>query len=78
MWHKECFKCGNCAKGLDSISCCEGPDRNIYCKGVISIFYTLCELCAVLDCRGFAFINHSRGKIRNATNVLYEVASYES
>ena len=32
-WHKECFKCGNCSKGLDSILCCEGPDKNIYCKG---------------------------------------------
>lgn len=21
-----------CNKGLDSISCCEAPDKNIYCK----------------------------------------------
>ncbi|EDW96416.1 muscle LIM protein Mlp84B [Drosophila simulans] len=32
-WHKECFKCGTCKKGLDSILCCEAPDKNIYCKG---------------------------------------------
>uniref|UniRef100_A0A1L8DMD3 Putative regulatory protein mlp n=2 Tax=Nyssomyia neivai TaxID=330878 RepID=A0A1L8DMD3_9DIPT len=31
-WHKECFKCGNCAKRLDSVNCCEGPDKDIYCK----------------------------------------------
>lgn len=37
-FHKECFKCGTCNKGLDSISCCEGPDRDIYCKGVIFFF----------------------------------------
>ncbi|KAL5288122.1 CSRP1 family protein [Megaselia abdita] len=32
MWHKECFKCGQCSKGLDSISCSEAPDGFIYCK----------------------------------------------
>uniref|UniRef100_A0A4Y0AMQ5 LIM zinc-binding domain-containing protein n=1 Tax=Anopheles funestus TaxID=62324 RepID=A0A4Y0AMQ5_ANOFN len=32
-YHKGCFKCGECKKGLDSVNCCEGPDRNIYCKG---------------------------------------------
>ncbi|CAG2056626.1 unnamed protein product, partial [Timema podura] len=31
-WHRECFKCGLCAKGLDSRNCCEAPDKNIYCK----------------------------------------------
>lgn len=31
-WHKECFKCGLCSKGLDSVSCCEAPDKMIYCK----------------------------------------------
>lgn len=32
MWHRECFKCGHCLKGLDSTNCCEAPDKNIYCK----------------------------------------------
>lgn len=32
-WHRECFKCADCAKRLDSVNCCEGPDKDIYCKG---------------------------------------------
>lgn len=32
QWHKECFKCANCSKRLDSVNCCEGPDKDIYCK----------------------------------------------
>lgn len=32
-WHRECFKCGDCAKRLDSVNVCEGPDKDIYCKG---------------------------------------------
>ncbi|XP_026465870.1 muscle LIM protein Mlp84B-like isoform X1 [Ctenocephalides felis] len=31
-WHKECFKCADCSKRLDSVNCCEGPDKDIYCK----------------------------------------------
>ncbi|KAJ1521134.1 hypothetical protein ONE63_002831 [Megalurothrips usitatus] len=31
-WHKECFKCGDCSKRLDSVLVCEGPDKDIYCK----------------------------------------------
>ncbi|XP_065226105.1 muscle LIM protein Mlp84B isoform X1 [Planococcus citri] len=31
-WHRECFKCGDCSKRLDSVNCCEGPDKDIYCK----------------------------------------------
>ncbi|KAK7591198.1 hypothetical protein V9T40_002811 [Parthenolecanium corni] len=31
-WHRECFKCGDCAKRLDSVNVCEGPDKDIYCK----------------------------------------------
>ncbi|XP_018897504.1 muscle LIM protein Mlp84B isoform X2 [Bemisia tabaci] len=31
-WHKECFKCAECTKRLDSVNCCEGPDKDIYCK----------------------------------------------
>ncbi|KAG5322588.1 MLP2 protein, partial [Pseudoatta argentina] len=33
QWHRECFKCANCTKRLDSVNCCEGPDKDIYCKG---------------------------------------------
>lgn len=32
-WHRECFKCADCSKRLDSVNCCEGPDKEIYCKG---------------------------------------------
>ncbi|VEN36186.1 unnamed protein product [Callosobruchus maculatus] len=31
-FHKTCFKCGECNKGLDSVNVTEGPDRDIYCK----------------------------------------------
>ncbi|KAI5739612.1 hypothetical protein M8J77_021410 [Diaphorina citri] len=31
-WHKECYKCAECARGLDSRNCCEAPDKDIYCK----------------------------------------------
>lgn len=33
-WHKSCFKCKTCNKSLDSTSHCDGPDRDIYCKGI--------------------------------------------
>ncbi|XP_050303043.1 muscle LIM protein Mlp84B-like isoform X5 [Anthonomus grandis grandis] len=31
-FHKSCFKCGDCNKGLDSVNVTEGPDKDIYCK----------------------------------------------
>ncbi|KAK7601538.1 hypothetical protein V9T40_008979 [Parthenolecanium corni] len=31
-WHKECFKCSDCSKRLDSRNVCEGPDKDIYCR----------------------------------------------
>lgn len=31
-YHKGCFKCGECKKNLDSVNCCEGPNREIYCR----------------------------------------------
>lgn len=37
-WHRECYKCGDCMKRLDSTNCCEGPDKDIYCKGSFSSF----------------------------------------
>lgn len=34
-YHRECFKCGECSKHLDSVLVCEGPDKDIYCKGTL-------------------------------------------
>ncbi|KAJ8947187.1 hypothetical protein NQ318_015535 [Aromia moschata] len=34
-FHKSCFKCGDCSKGLDSVNVTEGPDKEIYCKSVL-------------------------------------------
>lgn len=31
-WHKGCFKCNECKKGLDSRNVNEGSDKEIYCK----------------------------------------------
>lgn len=31
-WHKGCFKCNDCNKGLDSRNMTEAPDKEIYCK----------------------------------------------
>nr|XP_022920165.1 muscle LIM protein Mlp84B-like isoform X1 [Onthophagus taurus] len=31
-WHRRCFMCFNCNKTLDSISHCDGPDREVYCR----------------------------------------------
>jgi len=48
-WHKECFKCGDCSKRLDSVNCCEGPDKDIYCKGTKS-GHSLLHVQAAQDC----------------------------
>ncbi|XP_044011940.1 muscle LIM protein Mlp84B-like isoform X2 [Aphidius gifuensis] len=31
-WHRKCWKCRDCAKTLDSIIACDGPDKDVYCK----------------------------------------------
>nr|XP_053600570.1 muscle LIM protein Mlp84B isoform X7 [Plodia interpunctella] len=33
-YHRRCFKCLNCNRTLDSMMHCDGPDREIYCRGV--------------------------------------------
>jgi len=32
VWHKGCFKCGICARFLDSRIACDGPDKDVYCN----------------------------------------------
>lgn len=38
-YHKPCFSCIECNKKLDSVTCCEGPDNEIYCKSCYSFEY---------------------------------------
>jgi len=38
-YHKNCFSCIECARKLDSMTCCEGPDCEIYCKSCYSFEY---------------------------------------
>lgn len=43
-FHKSCFKCGDCNKGLDSVNVTEGPDKDIYCKGKLVLLVLVCRL----------------------------------
>lgn len=36
-YHKKCFKCKTCHRTLDSTLHCDGPDREIYCRGIFII-----------------------------------------
>jgi len=38
-FHKNCFSCVECNRKLDSMTCCEGPDREIYCKSCYAVFF---------------------------------------
>jgi len=38
-FHKNCFSCIDCNRKLDSMTCCEGPDGEIYCKSCYSYFF---------------------------------------
>jgi hypothetical protein len=42
-WHKGCFKCKACSKYLDSTTHCDGPDRDIYCRGMLSPWPAFCS-----------------------------------
>ncbi len=33
VFHKQCFTCVECRRPLDSTSCCDSPDGEIYCRG---------------------------------------------
>lgn len=37
MYHRSCYNCVVCHKTLDSIIHCDGPDKEIYCKGIESV-----------------------------------------
>ena len=38
-FHKNCYSCIECTRKLDSVTCCEGPDGEIYCKACYANFY---------------------------------------
>uniref|UniRef100_A0A0K2UFF9 LIM zinc-binding domain-containing protein n=1 Tax=Lepeophtheirus salmonis TaxID=72036 RepID=A0A0K2UFF9_LEPSM len=38
-YHRNCYSCIDCSKKLDSVTCCEGPDMEIYCKSCYSFEY---------------------------------------
>ncbi|XP_033121110.1 cysteine and glycine-rich protein 1-like [Anneissia japonica] len=38
-WHKKCFRCCNCKKGLDSTNCCD-REGEIFCKGKYNKVYS--------------------------------------
>lgn len=33
-YHRRCFKCLLCNRTLDSTMHCDGPDKDIYCRGI--------------------------------------------
>ena len=39
LFHKNCFSCIECTRKLDSVTCCEGPDGEIYCKACYAVYF---------------------------------------
>ncbi|KAH0809018.1 hypothetical protein GEV33_013771 [Tenebrio molitor] len=64
-FHKSCFKCGVCAKGLDSVNVTEGPDKDIYCKGACEhslVWSTETQLTVALPSKHFVTERNSAPK----------------
>jgi len=38
-FHSNCFSCIECTRKLDSMTCCEGPDGEIYCKACYAAYF---------------------------------------
>jgi len=38
-FHSNCFSCIECTRKLDSVTCCEGPDGEIYCKACYAGYF---------------------------------------
>jgi len=38
-FHSNCFSCIECTRKLDSMTCCEGPDGEIYCKACYAYYF---------------------------------------
>merc|ERR1719244_1164533 len=38
-FHQNCFSCIECTRKLDSVTCCEGPDGEIYCKACYANYF---------------------------------------
>jgi hypothetical protein len=38
-WHKACFRCKECGKGVDATTLCENKEREIFCNTCHSKLY---------------------------------------
>ena len=38
-FHSNYFSCIECTRKLDSVTCCKGPDGDIYCKGCYACYF---------------------------------------
>lgn len=55
-YHTRCFKCSTCNRTLDSVMHCDGPDKEIYCKGQNQNCMQL--ICSVTSRRKIHFSFH--------------------